>query len=158
MLTGTRFEILTDHAPLTHWKTQKDLSPRQIRCNEFLTRFDTDIHHIPGVTNSAADALSRYPYAQQSPTSPENSEPRAMNDEEELDLYALTVIEIDNAIYDAIRKAYKEDGLFDPVSRNPEQYPMYAVKDGLIYYGHRLCISSDDRNTREQLLKAYHDV
>ena len=61
-LTGLRFETLTDHAPLTHWKTQKDLTPRQIRWNEYLSRFDTDIHHIPGISNSAANALSRYPY------------------------------------------------------------------------------------------------
>ena len=58
VLTGTRFKILTDHALLTHWKMQKDLLPRQIRWNEFLTRVDTDIHYISGVTNSAADALS----------------------------------------------------------------------------------------------------
>jgi hypothetical protein len=63
-LTGTRFETLTDHAPLTHWKTQRDLSPRQVRWNETLTRFDTDIRHIPGISNSATDALSCYPYAQ----------------------------------------------------------------------------------------------
>ena len=36
ILTGTRFEILTDQAPLTHWKTQKYLSLRQICWNEFL--------------------------------------------------------------------------------------------------------------------------
>ena len=29
-LTGVKFNILTDHAPLTHWKTQKDLSARQV--------------------------------------------------------------------------------------------------------------------------------
>lgn len=29
-LTGIKFDILTDHAPLTHWKTQKDLSARQV--------------------------------------------------------------------------------------------------------------------------------
>ena len=29
-LTGTRFETLTDHAPLTHWKTQRDLTSRQV--------------------------------------------------------------------------------------------------------------------------------
>ena len=29
-LTGTRFEILTDHKPLMHFKTQRDLSPWQI--------------------------------------------------------------------------------------------------------------------------------
>src|SRR5580704_13756799 len=63
-LTGTRFEILTDHAPLQHWKTQKDLSDRQIRWNELLSKFDMDIRYIPGISNSAADALSRYPYVQ----------------------------------------------------------------------------------------------
>ena len=34
-LTGIKFNILTDHAPLTHWKTQKDLSPRQVRWEEY---------------------------------------------------------------------------------------------------------------------------
>jgi len=124
ILTGTRFEILTDHAPLTHWKTQKDLSPRQIRWNEVLARFDTDIHHIPGVSNSAADALSRYPYVQ------ENQE---SDTETNVDMYALTTIELDNAIYDAVRKSYEGDSLFGPVIRNPEQYPAYTVKNGLIY-------------------------
>jgi hypothetical protein len=30
-LSGTQFEVLTDHAPLQFWKTQRDLSKRQIR-------------------------------------------------------------------------------------------------------------------------------
>jgi Integrase zinc binding domain/RNase H-like domain found in reverse transcriptase len=64
ILTGARFDVLTDHAPLMHWKTQRELSPRQIRWNETLSQFDTDIQYIPGVTNTAADALSRYPYIQ----------------------------------------------------------------------------------------------
>jgi hypothetical protein len=66
VLTGTRFDILTDHAPLIHWKTQRDLSPRQIRWNKVLVQFDTDIKYIPGITNTTADALSRYPYVQES--------------------------------------------------------------------------------------------
>jgi len=36
-LTSVKFDILTDHAPLTHWQTQKELSPHQIRWNEALT-------------------------------------------------------------------------------------------------------------------------
>jgi RNase H-like domain found in reverse transcriptase len=60
--TGPRFEILTDHKPLTDWKPQKTLSSPQIRWNETLARFDTDIHHTPGISKPAADALSKYPY------------------------------------------------------------------------------------------------
>jgi RNase H-like domain found in reverse transcriptase len=63
-LTGIKFDILTNHAPLTHWQTQREMSPRQIRWNETLTRFDANIQHIPGISNAAADALSRYPYVQ----------------------------------------------------------------------------------------------
>src|SRR5436309_6828491 len=30
-LTGIQFTVLTDHAPLQHWRTQRDLSKRQLR-------------------------------------------------------------------------------------------------------------------------------
>ena len=43
-----------------------------------------------------------------------------------------------------MRDCYKEDSLFGPVIKNPEQYPMYAMNDRLIYHGHRLCIPSED--------------
>jgi len=36
VLTGTQFEVLTDHAPLAHLKSQRDLSSWQIRWNETL--------------------------------------------------------------------------------------------------------------------------
>jgi hypothetical protein len=63
-LTGTHFTVLSDHAPLQYWKTQRDLSRRQIRWPDFLSNFDFDIKYIPGIINRAADALSRYPHAQ----------------------------------------------------------------------------------------------
>ena len=34
-------------------------SPRQVRWLDFLAQYDVEIRHIPGVTNTAADALSR---------------------------------------------------------------------------------------------------
>ena len=65
ILTSTRFDILTDYALLTHQKIQRDLSLRQIRQNEILAQFDTNIKYIPGITNTTADALSRYLYVQE---------------------------------------------------------------------------------------------
>ena len=145
-LIGTRFEILTDHKPLIHWKTQRDLSPRQIRWNETLTRFDTDIHHIPGISNSAADALSRYPYVQGNPESDDNE-----------DIHAISIIEFDKDILESIRSSYKNDKLFGPVIKTPEHYPLFTIDDGLIYFEGRLCVPSNDRKSREVLLDAYHD-
>src|SRR5204863_7024433 len=108
-LIGTKFDILRDHAPLTHWKTQKDFSARQIRCNEVLSRFDAEIKHIPGITNSAADALSRYPYVQS---------------QEDLSACAISIVEFDSSILRSVRRSYLEDKLFGPVVANPEHYPL----------------------------------
>jgi hypothetical protein len=170
VLTGTRFEILTDHAPLTHWKTQKDLSPRQIRWNETLSRFDTDIHHIPGITNTAADALSRYPYVQDVKVEEgleggfvgideeglamgfelvEDGSAEGWSDEgtieEEVgseETNSTTVVSMDLDILDVIRDSYEDDTFFQPVLANPDRYPAYSFHNGLVYLRERLCIPS----------------
>src|SRR6202034_1336421 len=59
LLQGAKFQILTDHKGLEFIKTQKNLSPRQARWLETLTEYDFEIKHIPGETNTLADALSR---------------------------------------------------------------------------------------------------
>jgi hypothetical protein len=142
-LTGIKFGILTDHAPLTHWKTQKDLSARQIRWNETLSRFNADIHHIPGISNSAADALSQYPYVQPP---------------EDLSVCAISTVEFDDTILSDVRKSYIDDRLFGPVVTNPERYPLYQFEEGLLFFEGRLCIPANDRKSREKLLHAHHDV
>ncbi len=58
---GTPVTLVTDHHPLTHLKTQPDLSRRQVRWVEFLSRFHFDIVYQRGVDNSVADPLSRHP-------------------------------------------------------------------------------------------------
>src|SRR5580692_1283956 len=105
-LTGIKFDILTDHRPLTHLQTQKELSPRQIRWSETLSRFDAQIYHIPGITNSAADALSRYPYVQ------------TQNDPE---VGAVSLVEFDPDILNNVRKAYPSNKLFGIVISHPER-------------------------------------
>ncbi|GFV02036.1 retrovirus-related Pol polyprotein from transposon 17.6 [Trichonephila clavipes] len=53
--------VFTDHKPLTYAFRQKSdkCSPRQIRQLDFISQFTTNIVHIPGSDNIAADVLSR---------------------------------------------------------------------------------------------------
>ena len=142
-LTGTHFTVLSDHAPLQYWKTQRDLSKRQIRWLDFLSNFDFDIKYIPGITNRAADALSRYPYAQ-----PNKSE---------LNSLATTTHELNNRVTDEIRTSYFNDPFFKPIVSNPQQYPHFFVHKGLVYlHDGRLCIPNS-KSTREMLLYQHHD-
>ena len=106
-LTATRFEVLTHYAPLKYWKTQRHLSKRQIRWLDFLCDFDFDIKHIPKIINTAADALSRYPYAQRD------------------ELNALSTVVIDHTELENIKKAYCNDVFFKPIIEHSERYLQY---------------------------------
>ena len=137
-LMGIRFEVLTDHAPLQHWKTQRMLSKRQLRWIEFLSEFDFDIRHIPGVSNTAADALSRYPFAQ---------------------VNEVLTVEISPKVIQRIKEAYKDDPFFAPILQNPNHYTKFyePPADGLLFTKTgRLCIP-DCKITRETLLQEHHD-
>ncbi|GFU08796.1 retrovirus-related Pol polyprotein from transposon 17.6 [Trichonephila clavipes] len=61
MLEARDFTVFTDHKPLTYAFRQKSdkCSPRQIRQLDFISQFTTNIVHIPGFDNIAADVLSR---------------------------------------------------------------------------------------------------
>ncbi|KAJ9528289.1 hypothetical protein QJQ45_014272 [Haematococcus lacustris] len=52
--------ILTDHNPLIYLQTQPNLSRRQVRWMEELSRYKYEIKYIPGATN-VADPISRNP-------------------------------------------------------------------------------------------------
>lgn len=137
-LMGIRFEVLTDHVPLQHWKTQRTLSKRQLRWMEFLSEFDFDIKHIPGVTNTAADALSRYPFAQ---------------------VNEVLTVEIDLKVIRKIKEAYKDDSFFSPVLQNLSHYSKFyeLMPEGLLYTkAGRLCVPNC-KTTRETLLQEHHD-
>ncbi|GFT68407.1 hypothetical protein TNCV_659901 [Trichonephila clavipes] len=61
MLEARDFTVFTDHKPLTYAFRQKSdkCSPWQIRQLDFISQFTTNIVHIPGSDNIAADVLSR---------------------------------------------------------------------------------------------------
>jgi hypothetical protein len=51
--------VVTDHRSLVYLSTQDNLSPRQVRWWEFLSRFHFRITYVKGSLNVVADALSR---------------------------------------------------------------------------------------------------
>lgn len=60
-LEGRTFHVLTDHKPLAFvFRTNRtDYLAREVRHLAYISEFTTDIRHVHGVNNSAADALSR---------------------------------------------------------------------------------------------------
>ena len=60
-LEGRDFHVLTDHKPLTYALASRPErhSPRQVRHLDFISQFTSDLRHVQGSANTAADALSR---------------------------------------------------------------------------------------------------
>ena len=62
-LMGRHFIVMTDHKSLIYLKNQNLIDSTKVaRWMDFLPQFDFDIRYLQGKNNSAADALSRYPY------------------------------------------------------------------------------------------------
>ena len=59
-LVGIRFHVITDHKALEFFKTQSQLSHRQRRWMDYMSRFNFDITYVKGEYNKVADCLSRY--------------------------------------------------------------------------------------------------
>ena len=124
---------------------QRDLSPRQICGNEFLSHFNTDIHYIPGGSNSTVNAPSHIPHPtpstpielpqlesnclssnQAGPDGKSSNDPPSPaldstpDDIIDAELYTMVATKVDRLVTDAIKAAYKNDKLFAPIIANPE--------------------------------------
>ena len=71
-IEGREFHVRTDHKPLTFalGARTNHHSPRQIRQLDFISQFTSDLRHIKGSENAAADALSRVKVNAVSSTTP----------------------------------------------------------------------------------------
>ncbi|XLU64181.1 hypothetical protein S245_023390, partial [Arachis hypogaea] len=58
-LLGSHFIVKTDNVATSYFQTQKKLSPKQARWQDFLAEFDFEFEYKSGKTNVVADVLSR---------------------------------------------------------------------------------------------------
>ena len=58
-LLGSHFIVKTDNVATSYFHTQKKLSPKQARWQDFLAEFDYTLEYKLGTANHVADALSR---------------------------------------------------------------------------------------------------
>jgi len=99
---------------------------------------DYDIKYISGISNSAADALSLYPYIQ-------------------AESVAVNTIAFDPAILDKVRSSYTSDTFFGPIIASPTNYAnIYEFDNGLLFFENRLCVPRE-RTIPEYLLSLHHD-
>jgi len=59
-LIGRWVHIVTDHKALEFFKNQSQLSNRQFRWMDYMSRFDFGITYVKGELNKIADCLSHY--------------------------------------------------------------------------------------------------
>lgn len=58
-LLESKFIIKTDNVATSYYQTQKKLTPKQARWQNFLAEFDYILQHEPGRANLVVDALIR---------------------------------------------------------------------------------------------------
>ncbi|GBG93056.1 hypothetical protein CBR_g58411 [Chara braunii] len=143
LLGHRRFTWVTDNNPLTYYKTQNTMSSTIRRWMYFIDQFDFTPKHLAGLSNRAADALSRRP-----------------------DLCAMThhAFPFDEELQRHFIRGYESDPdfatLYAQLSSDHPPASHYRIVDGFLLLHSRgkdlLCVPRDSR-LRTRLLGEYHD-
>jgi len=148
-LLGMPIFVYTDHRTLENFDTQKDLSRRQLRWQEFLSQYDMTIIYIRGEDNTVADALSRLP-------------PNCFLDELQPtdagahgSINAILAIETDHSILAKVKAGYLTDEFCIRVASSSMKG--WHQSNGLWYIGDRLLIPRVS-DLRETLFQLAHDT
>ena len=136
-LLGTKFVVVTDNVANTYFKTQKKLSPKQARWQEFLAEFDFSWLHRPGKENLVADALSR----------------------KEVKSFVASLTVVHSDFVDRVRAFSEGDKVYCELKQKVSDglVRKYWVDDGLLYAkGGRMFVPKGG-GLRQLLLKETHD-
>lgn len=133
-LLGSKFVVRTDNVATSYFQTQKKLSPKQARWQDFLAEFDMELQYKPGRENHVADALSR-----------------------KAELAAVCLL------HGAIRERIREGTCEDPVTQGlvrlvkEGKAQRFWVSDGLLLTKGRRIYVPRWGNLRRELMKECHD-
>ncbi|RVW25255.1 Transposon Tf2-2 polyprotein [Vitis vinifera] len=135
-LLGSHFIVKTDNVATSYFQTQKKLSPKQARWQDFLAEFDYTLEYKPGSANHVADALSR-----------------------KVELASMTS-QPQGDIIDLLREGLQHD----PVAKSlialahEGKTKRFWVEDGLLYTKGRRLYVPKWGNIRRNLIKECHDT
>ena len=135
-LLGSKFTILTDNVATSYFQTQKKLSPKQARWQDFLAEFDYKLEYKPGKANVVADALSRKAeLAALASSTPKSDFLDRIKEGMQQDHLAKNLLKL--AIEGKTRRFWEDDGL-------------------LLTVGNRVFVPKWG-NLRREILKEFHD-
>ncbi|GJW82725.1 putative nucleotidyltransferase, ribonuclease H [Tanacetum coccineum] len=125
------FVLFTDHDSLRHIRTQDKVSHKHGRWLAFLEKFTFVVKHKTGVSNRAADALSRRSGL-------------------------LVTMQVDVPGLDVIRDMVAVDPYFSVVLQGVQagEKPDFFLHNGFLFKGNQLCIP--DSSLRLQIIKELH--
>ncbi|KAE8690692.1 cytochrome P450 78A7-like [Hibiscus syriacus] len=134
-LLGAHFTIKTDNVATSYFQTQKKLSPKQARWQDFLAEFDYTLEYKPGKTNVVVDALSR-----------------------KTELATISLAK--GTVLERIKEGLEQDPLTRELVKlaSDGKTQWFWVEDGLLYTkGRRIYVPKWD-NLRRDLIKECHDT
>lgn len=157
------FNIVTDHRNLEYWRTAQHLSRRQARWSLYLSRFDFQLVHKPGTTNTQADPLSRF--STHLVTDADDNHDQLVLRPSHFASIAATSLEKAGALEREIRDATERDSEVTSAlqllkGHGPRQLTENLVdweeRDGLVFYKGRVYVPKD-ADLRRRIVRLCHD-